>query len=658
MHCRVETADMSFKPYAMYECAPTEEVLYRLRVIDLWAHTSLKTVPKHFDPIFTPIFTSAFASIGFSAGTAGILGGVATGIATSALSVGLNMLLAPKPPTPEDGKIPLKQGIPPRQWVVGRTRVGGAFMLWDVKGRSLCAVQAIAGHPVHAVIARWLHDDKIQVNGGDDQFGTVDGIYGGRYGNDVVTVDYRLGSESPMTAYGFIVDVFAGDTPEPIWTSQHKGIGQASLALKADFVKATSQAERFPYGPPQQSALVDGAHVWDPRDGDQDPDDPSTWGFERNAALILLWHLCFNEFGMRRDYRKAILPVRDLWEEEADICDENVEMAAGGTQKRYWCDGFDRTDHDPKVGVNAILSTCDGHLVQRGDGALILTVGKFRESRCATLTDADVIGHQLQYGVLPEDECNRLIPKFTYPDTDYTTSDTDYFEDTDAQLIAGRVLAQDGDYSWCTQWQQARRLGIRDWRRLRQKIRGSLDVRLSGINAVYSRWVRLDTPVRMLRLDGKVIENRHSILAVTKGGFSMDFIKHPDNIDDWDPETDEGEQPPVPPRPNTINLSPPVFNSYSVRVVGGVTRLRLKLIDPDDNSLGLVIRYRTVDDGDGNPGDWEQKTFDNPTVSGGYVTVVVSGVPENEDLDVEARWELYANHFSEWSPPYSVTTTP
>ncbi len=193
-------------------------------------------------------------------------------------------------------------------------------------------------------------------------------------------------------------------------------------------------------------------------------------------------------------------------EEEADICDEDVPLAGGGVEKRYPCSGWDTTENGPKSGLNAMLSTCDGHLVARGDGARILTVGKFRESRAAVLTDADIVGHQIQYDVLFDEECNRLVPKFTYPETDYTTTDTDFFEDLDAQLKAGRVLADEADYRWVTQWRQARRLGKRDWQRVRQKVKGSVDVRLSGINSVYSRWVRLETPNRLPRLNGKTVE--------------------------------------------------------------------------------------------------------------------------------------------------------
>ncbi|MBN9054240.1 MAG: hypothetical protein J0H80_10790, partial [Rhizobiales bacterium] len=191
---------------------------------------------------------------------------------------------------------------------------------------------------------------------------------------------------------------------------------------------------------------------------------------------------------------------------EANICDEDIPRASGGTEKRYECNGWDTTENGPKAATNAILAACDGWICERGDGALLFTVGKFREDRVAVLTDADIIGHQIQYDVLFEDAINRLVPKFTYPATDYTTSDTDFFEDTAAQLEDGRILSEDANYQWVHQWRQARRLGKRDWLRLRQKVKGTLDVRLSGLDAIYARWVRVETPNRLPRLNGKLIE--------------------------------------------------------------------------------------------------------------------------------------------------------
>lgn len=352
------------------------------------------------------------------------------------------------------------------------------------------------------------------------------------------------------------------------------------------------------------------------------------------------------------------MPVIDLWKEEADICDEDVPLAGGGTEKRYQCNGWDTTENGPKSGLNAILATCDGHLVARGDGARILTVGKFRESRTATLTDADIVGHNIQYGVLFEDECNRLVPKFTYPATNYTSCDTDFFEDTDAQIAAGRVLTMEGSYEWCHQWRQARRLGKRDWLRQRQEVKGSLDVRLSGINSVYARWVRLDTPKRLPKLDGKLVENRRSIVALTKGGFTMDFIEHPDGIDEWNPATEEGQQPPVPPAANASDIPTPVINLIQAKANGGSVYIRVVIIDPEDGSFTPVVRYRVANaDGLGTPGAWVEQPNPNAEPSGGYIDLSTGNVPVDQVLDVQAAFIASNRRYSNWSVTETVTST-
>lgn len=620
----------------------------------IWEYTLRRTSTLYpvarRDPIFTPLFTA----IGFS--TAGIAGtsisavSIASAIATTALSIGIQMLMAPKPPTPEAARVPQKQAIPYRIWGVGRTRVAGALMLWESKGPTLCAVQAIAAHRIKGYNRYWLHDDEVTLNGS----GVVQ-YPGDRY-KDNVTVLSRVGLATE-TAYSEIVSKFAGDA-SPIWTSAHRGDGQASLAMLASANRLKDQAKTFPYGLPQLSAEADLAYCWDFRDPAQDPDDPSTWQWTQNCAVICAWHLCFNEAGFGLDYRKALLPVIDLWKEDADICDEAVPLAGGGTEPRYQCNGTDTTENSPKAGLNTILAACDGHLVARGDGARILTVGKFRESRCATLTDADIVGHQIQYGVLPEDEINRLIVKFTYPETGYATADTDYFEDVPAQITAGRVLAQEANYQWVHRWRQARRLGKRDWLRILQKIRGSIDVRLSGVNAVHSRWVRLATPNRLPRLDGKVVENRRAVLALTRGGFSMDIVQNPDNIDDWVPATDEGAQPPVPVAPGFDGIPTPVINLVQAKPNGSSVYVRVVLVDPDNDSLTPVVRYRVVDtDGLGTVGAWVEQSFPDADAAGGYVNLNTNVVPNDKLLDVQAAFRSSGGSMSAWSITANVTST-
>lgn len=606
-----------------------------------------------FDPIFTPLFTAVLGTGGITIGASTITyASIASAIATTALSIGIQMLMAPKPPKPEAAKVPLNQAIPYRIWAVGRTRMAGAYMLWESKGHRLFGIQAMAGHRIKSFNRYWLHDDEVSLDGS----GWVISPGGGRYGSTSVRIQTRLGLPTE-TAYANAVAEFSS---EGLWTNNHRGDGQASLCMFAGATRMKDQNKRFPYGVPQVSVELDGALCWDFRDPAQNPEDPSTWQWTRNSAIITAWHLCFNEFGLGLDYQKALLPVIDLWKEEADICDEDVPLAGGGTEKRYQCNGYDTTENGPKAGLNAMLASCDGHLVARGDGARILTVGKFRESRCATLTDRDIVGHQIQYDVLFEDECNRLIPKFTYPATDYTTSDTDYFEDVDAQIEAGRVLAQEAEYQWVHQWRQARRLGKRDWLRLQQKVKGSIDVRLSGINAVYSRWVRLETPNRLPRLNGKLVENRRSILAITRGGFSMDIVQNPDNIDAWNPATDEGAQPPVPVKPNASTVPTPVINLVQAKPNNGSVYIRVVVIDPEDPSLTPVVRYRLADSGGGVPGAWVEQSFPDapPGVpSVGFIELNTNVVPSDKLLDVQAAFRTSGGAISDWSATANVVST-
>ncbi|WP_320188235.1 hypothetical protein RMS29_001540 [Agrobacterium rosae] len=636
---------MSLKP--LFENVPSDAQHYFQNYGDdrfSW----MRNTTAHYDPIFTPLFTALFAAVGLKGAALSFAVGLTSAIATTALTMGLQALMAPKPPKPEAMKVPLQQAIPYRIWGVGRTRVAGAMMLWESTGVNLHAVQLIAGHRIKSVNRFWLHDDEVTVQAGGGGVSGPGGRYSGQMG-----IYYRLGLPVE-TAYAAPVGEFSASG---LWTKDHRGDGQASISFWASATRAKDQNSKFPYGPPMLSAEADLALCWDFRDPAQNPDDPSTWTWTRNSAIIIAWHLCFNEFGYGLNYRKALLPVLDLWKEEADICDEAVPLASGGTEPRYQCNGTDTTENGPKAGLNAMLATCDGHLVQRGDGARILTVGKFRESRCAVLTDRDIVGHNIQYDVLFEEECNRLIPKFTYPATDYATSDTDFFEDTEAQLDAGRVLAEEAEYQWCHRWRQARRLGLRDWRRIREKIKGSIDVRLSGVNAVYMRWSRLETPNRLPRLNGKVIENRRSVIALARGGFTMDIVKNPDDIDVWVPEIHEGQQPPVPLAPAKTGVVTPVLNLLQAQSNSGSVIIRVVIIDPKNSSLTPVVRYRVADAGGGVPGSWIEQQYPDAQPSGGFINLTTGTVPVNTMLQVGVAFMASGGTYSEFSPTEDIRST-
>jgi len=604
----------------------------------------------HADPIFTPIFLAIFGTSGFTIfGTFITWASIASAIATTALTIGLQLLLM-KPPKPDKVRQPLVQAIPPRFYGVGETRISGALMLWEAKGTVLFSVQAICGHPINAYKKFFLHDDQVTLTGD-----FVNAI-GERYTDNRVGIYRRLGSV-PGLGLPTFVSLFAD---ADVWGADHRGDGQAFLGMTCLAPKQKDQRKVFPYGPPSLSTVAELALCWDFRDPDQDPDDPETWVFTRNPVVHLAWHECFNPFGSKRDYRKAILPVLDMWQEEADVCDEPISLAVGGTEPRYRSDGQATTDNDPKVFTNALLAAMDGWMCDRGDGALLIVAGKFREKYVATLTDADIVGHSIQYDVLPEEEINRLIPRFNYPATDYVETDTDFFEDTAAQLEAGRVLARNAEYDFVTEWRQARRLGKRDFARIREKIRGRLDLRLTGINAVYAPWVRLDTPKRLPALDGALFSNRRSVVNLMKGGFSMDVIKMPADIDAWNPATDEGSAPPIPAKPETTVINVPVIDTVQARVNGASVYLLVVIIDPDDESLTPMLRWRVKDTGSGSPSAWVTLSFPEEEPALGYITLATGAVPADTILEVQACFLGTSGQEGSgvWTePPEEISTT-
>lgn len=622
--------------------------------------TALSTVnldpdrKRNFPGLETLIFYGLTAiAPGLSNAALGYLATALTGLATTAITTGLSYLLMPKPPKSADGKVPKTQTIPPCVFGTGTNRIAGYFMLWEALGAYLMSVQALAAHPCDGFDKYFLNDNTVTLGVG----GVVSAATpsDGRYVNNV-TIQTRLGA-IPETPYANLVSRLG---PLDIWTNDHRGDGQTSMSLEAYWPgsKKNRGSVAYPYGQPQLSAAVRMAKLYDPRDPAQSPTDPSTWVFSKNAALSLLWYLCFCEFGPQKDYDTAILPVIERWKEEADICDELVPTSLGGFEKRYEANVWATTETDPVAIVNSYLAACDGHLAEHGDGTTILTVGKFREHLVETIyADTDMTGHFIRYDVGEEDEINRLVPKFVYEATDYTDAVADYFESVEDQQKVGRVLSQENELGAVQKFRQARRLTKREWLRIQQKKSGSFDLRLSAINCAYARWSRIVSTVRIPKWNNVIIENRKSVLALMQGGFQMAWNKHPDNIEDWDPMVDEGAPPVIALAANSTDAIIPVIDSVIQVFSGSNYYLRVALVDPVNTIIAPVVRYRVKDIGGGTPGEWIEQEFLDVTPSGGFLILNTIFVSVTQDIEVSASYIDSAGTNMGWVTP-ALTVTP
>jgi hypothetical protein len=526
--------------------------------------------------ILSTVAPNAVGIAGFSLASTTVVGvQLTTIIGTAAIlaaSIGLSYALRPDVPKPEDGSQALKQAIPPRIRGYGRNRLSGYYMLYEAGGSApATSYDVIAFHSgrVGSVPILYLSDDPVQTSTdiSDGGTGTVLDSYGdGRYAN-LVTIEMRLGDPGQVALSSFISDPLING----IWTAAHYGAGIAHAGLRCGSPADPSEYSRiYPRGKPELSVVANCSPCWDPRDLSQDREDESSWQVSHNPVIHLIDYLTRVDGGMGLDL-DTILPPAKLaeWMIEADLCDEQITNADGNLEPRYQSDGWFKFDNKPEDVVGAILSTCDGWLAEPGDGTLSLTVGHYREPTDPPITEKHILGFSLNYGQADEQLVNQLDITYTAPDQKYVSVQAEPWRDEEAIALTGVVRAQPLDLKWVQNYSQARRLADRAMQRLNPLMTGSFTTSLYGLRYLGKRWLPLQYPF-VSGLQDCVVEIQSADVDLLAGRIVWEFIRiAPDAIEAYDPDTDEGTAPPVPP-PGTHFISldfAAAFNSQYIALL-------------------------------------------------------------------------------------------
>lgn len=604
------------------------------------------------DPILTPLIISAAAAGGITL-TATTAAWISSLIVAGTL-VGLSLILAPRPPSPGDGSTVFKQPIPPRVYFVGTTRLAGFYLWVAERDGDLYVVTAITDEEVAAVEQVYLNDDPVEVVGNVVQPGED-----GRYGGGNVTLA-TLRGQAGVPAFPPLATVF------PEIDDNFTGTGIYMLFLACVGVKQEDHLKIYPNNDPKPSVVVSAARRWDPRDPAQDPEDPGTWSAStKNLVLNWLYFECFCPNGPRKNYLNAIMPYVDVWKEEADICDELVDTADGAQVPRYEIGYWWHALTGEETIRAMFLACCDGWTCNLPDGGFIVRVGKYREPT-VTLTDDDLTTFFIQRDQNVEDRVNELIIKYTSPEHDYGEVEADPFRD-EAQIAKdGRLLNTSVDLWGVQNRNQARRLGLRDWNRQNEGVRGSAECNIGGFGAIGQRWVRVQSD-RIPRMSNTVIELRSGDIDPVGGSFTFMWIRsgpHIDIYDPNDPDWGDGAAPPAKVRPGTFLPETPTdlqgeivdhgdgqhsFNlnwEQQAKVSTGTPR----------EDLDYLVRYRLQDDGDGDPGPWKTDKVTDPTVVGDRVFTVIFPTIMGVEYDVQVAAVGPRGTRSDWSDTLPLVT--
>ena len=596
------------------------------------------------------------AGLGTLAGTTIAGTSIATVVGTGVLIGGayaVNTLLAPKTtPPPADGQVTVKQAIPARKRHYGRVKVGGALMFVETlpgtpsaTPTNLNQVVAINHGLIDGFEEIWLNefscitDPPIAAGGG-----AVTNVFT-LAGSHYVIVALENGTDSDV-GFSWVHDHFPA-----IWDGSHQGKGVAKALLL--FFEPVSEkfTTVFPGGqPPALRTVLRASRVWDPRNGSQNKDDPATWTWTANPVLIALdYHRHGDGMSLAHLDSELFTPAAfaEDWIPAANICDEAIALAAGGTEPRYSASGgYELPNAAPKDVLGAIFAACDGQTYQRGDGAIGIRVGK-------TVAPGITIGgdHILGYdGFRKGDNAftavNEIAAQYTSPGHDYQTADAMAWRNEADISERGQVLTTNLQLYWVTSHSQARRLMKIAMVRANPEWQGRIVTDLYGLNAYNERFVRL--VIDELEIDDSFeildfsIDTGAGTCTITVSAFDQAAY-------DWDATLEEGNPPAEAAEgPGTAAIASPTGVNATSGLAGREAPRAIG--DP----INLVIAW--------DPGDRIEATAQaqfklTGADDGGWLDAIVQTsnlqaismmVPAGNSYDVRVAWKV-GSRSSDWT---------
>lgn len=317
----------------------------------------------------------------------------------------------------------------PRKIVFGSTAMATDIRYEEWGGTNqeyLDRIVVVASHKVQAIDEIWFEDKLAWTAAGG-----VQSSYSG-----YLTVATRLEGNAGNT-----IAINGGSK----WGSSRRLTGCAYVHLRYKTTGNSKKAESpFSSTIPQRMTIKGkGALLYDPRldstaggSGSQRADDQSTWAWTsdtagNNPALQLLWYLLgwriAGKLAVGRGIPKSRL-LMSAFIAAANLCEEAVALAAGGTEPRYRAAGVVSEADAPSAVIEAIETSCAGTL-RDASGRLALDIlhNDLATALSPGLTDDDVIG-QCEWQSTPglDLEFNIIRGRYTDPSNNSLFQLVDY----------------------------------------------------------------------------------------------------------------------------------------------------------------------------------------------------------------------------------------
>lgn len=357
-------------------------------------------------------------------GGALIVVGVVTGqmwLANIGFQITVSALMTPNPPARQAAALTLQFGENPRVALFGTAATGGTLIdafNWggkygtDWEG----VVIGLADHECDDLVGFYVNDTYYSFTSS----GLVPGF------NSQLSVQWFAGTEFQSVASDMIT--YGG------WTSNDNlaGMSYVFVSYKAD--KSDAKHPVWPSGRPRFLWVLRGKKCYIARkdssvggSGDHRWDDPSTWEWTDNP-IDCRYNWARGIYACDRiDQPDQLLIGRGLTATEAppentfwraNICDEDVDLAGGGTEKRYTIGATILSDDQFIETEETFAAACAGVITQP-EGAVEIEPGHAK-TPVAYITDSDlVVGSSVSFSSFrseaDEEWCNTAIGRYVEP---------------------------------------------------------------------------------------------------------------------------------------------------------------------------------------------------------------------------------------------------
>jgi hypothetical protein len=604
-------------------------------------------------------FLSATIGISATAATSIIAGITVMGI-QSALSL---LGLGPKGPKPETTEQTIKTSRPPRVSAYGRSRLYGALIEYETSsGGTAIDVLAIHEGKIDAVEKVYLQDEEVTLTGS-----TVNAGADGRWKNGAIKVYWTDGS-TPGAGLPAVEALI------PEWNDgNHRGDGVMLGALTAKAVAQKEFQETYPHGAPPGLSF---ACRWQlcPDPAAVDPLDESLWTWTENPVRQVLHYklvregpqslLPYTDPGYEADllalrqawWARKIAPTLSYWTDAIALCDSAAPLKAGGTEALYRSEFSHKHIDDHRGVMSALLSTFDGWLTERSDGALVIYAGQYIEPDPADEIGPDEIvsysweGGQVDDGVA----VNEVICSYISEDHAFNSVETTPWRNEADISRRGKLLSVDLSLP-VPSHRQVRYLAKRSIIRALEPRRGTVTTNIAGRKIKGKRYIPLtleEAGTVFFTGPVEIVRARRAFM----GGITFDWIAADPNMDDWDPEIDEGDPAANGERVPSLPLDAPEIDSSELYVTdesasgSAGARIDIFLDAPVRDDLTWYVRWRVQ-----GTTAWNEAEY--PDIDAGPPIQIRTGfVPVNATVEFEVQYQVGDGRFSPWSATATIST--